>query len=205
MGAKVPPGVTAIPDPNRDQMKGPRKNVPPKVGHLGWYIMRVATKQMMRMAPAGFASARINMTHLPKLVWWPTIDDYEGAKACITMMVHGDLNGLHELTLRYPTHTFGFEPMLATFDRGGEIVERVLLRTKELPRDCRFDVEMVKLLDGRIQVIGACRRGVTTLVDEVFYDSSRDEDTTMLDAIQQPPEPPVLGPADATLLMTLPE
>lgn len=155
--------------------KGPRGNMPPKLGYNGWFIVRAATKRMMRLGPAGFAKANIVKSGAPGVIWWPVLDDYEGPKKVIDAVMATDLDYLHELTLRFPEHTFGFEGMLTHHNRGREIVERQTLRTTPLPREHRLDIEAVKLLDGRVQVVAYCRRGMKIIAQEVLYDSTDGE------------------------------
>lgn len=174
--------------------KGPRQNVPPKHGYMGWYIMRVATKRMMRCAPAGFAAAKENMAGRPSLVWWPVLDDLDGPKLMIDAIMADDRDYLHELTLRYPEHTFGFEMVLKNHDRGQEVVERQTLRSIMLPREHRLDIEAVKLLDERVQVVAYCRRGMKTIAEEVLYDSTEPDSPMQTD-----------GTGNAVLTMSLPE
>lgn len=175
--------------------KGPRNNVPPKIGYMGWYIVRTATKRMMRCAPAGFAAAKANLAGQPKVCWWPILDDYEGPKLMIDAIMQTDRGYLHELTLRFPEHHFGFEEVLLTdYQRGGEVVERQTLRTVTLPREHRLDIDAVKLLDNRVQVVAYVRRGMKDIASEVLYDSTMPDKPMQTD-----------GTGNALLTMSVPE
>lgn len=146
-----------------------------KTSHHGWSIMRVPSKRCMRIFPSTFAKK--NLGHKPQVVWWPILDDVAGCQAVIEAMMDDNLALLHELTARYPEHRFGFESMLAGFDHGSEVAERVTFKTYHLKREHQLDLDAVQLLDGRQQVLAVVRRHGKIIASEVQWDSSTSEDS----------------------------
>jgi len=136
-----------------------------KEGYLGWVIMRTPTRRSMRIFHSGFAER--NLAGKPKVVWWPVLDDWEGAKHVVDLIMDDDRDGLFELTLRYPEHTFGFEPLLKGHDRGGEIAERVTLKSIILKRGHHMDIDLVEKLNGTVELHARIMRGGKAIVTEV--------------------------------------
>jgi hypothetical protein len=183
----------AIPEPPvKLDKKGRRTQLGDKKGYNGWSIMRVKSRRLMKLFPAGFAKQ--HFTDKPAIVWWPVLDDLEGCYAAIDAIIDDDLDALDEMTKRFPEHVFGFENMLKGHDRTQEAIERLLLRSVPLPREHRVDIEAVRLLDETIQVVVCCRRGMRTVAEEVIYDS-RDDDADESDD----------GMDDAAIILSTPE
>ncbi len=141
--------------------------------------MVVASARKMKIFPT--PTSYENLKHYPHPMSWPVLGDWQGCYDMIEAVMTDDLDALYELTLRFPEHTFGFEELLTRYNRSGEVAERLILRTVPLPREHRFDVEMVRLLDNSVQVLGIVRRGEKKISIETFYDSRTDTSADSLD------------------------
>lgn len=138
-----------------------------KQGHLGWSIMRTPTRRAMRVYPSGFAKK--NLAGKPEVMWWPILDDWAGAKSLIDAIMDDDRDALHEFTLKYPEHEFGFESLLKGHDRGGEIIERRTIRSIMLKREHRLDIDLVEKLDESIELHARIMRGSKEIAKEVIW------------------------------------
>ncbi len=144
-----------------------------KIGYSGWVINRVPSKQAMRIFVAPFS--RPHLKDKPQTVYWPVLDDWDGAKRVIDAMMNNELELMNEFKLRFPEHEFGFEKMLEGHATDEEVVERRVLKSIPLQRDHVLNIELVKLVNENIQVHAVLRRGPKALGSEVYYDQFKED------------------------------
>jgi len=150
--------------------------------HIGWTLMRVNTKRQIRVYPTHFAMGPL--MGKPPLMWWPTMDDWDGARAMVEAVMDVNIDTLYEMTLRFPEHTFGFEVMLTGHDPAKQVAERAVLRVLHLPRDHVLTIDIVRLHDDTIQVRGIITRDAKEIASDIYFDDSIDADDNGMDAAE---------------------
>jgi hypothetical protein len=84
----------------------------------------------------------------------------------IDAVMDRDLVGMRRLKVEFPTHLFGFEPLLAKVEATSPLRSRVI-RTLPMPYGHRLDIEVVETHNHELLLRAALRRGDKTLAVEV--------------------------------------
>ncbi len=170
-------------------LKRPRKSASPegvkrqtvafaaKQGFRGYILMPVMSHNMMKAYVVKIKGDEFRES-LPKILWWPSMLDFDGAKGMVSAVIENNLGMLSELKLRYPEHRFGFEDLLTGHDRNKDMVECMTVASFNLQRGHRLDFDLIKTINGSTLLNACIRREHKTIMTETVFDSEFDDNGT---------------------------
>jgi len=118
--------------PKRKQGGEPRRQQ-----HKGWVMTSLVVDQVIKIAPNNFTREKITQKGWPLEFYWPTYEDYEGARALIDVVIKFDVAGIARLNAQHPLFDFQLGDWLASLEAEKEAQAHIntrVLKTTALAR-----------------------------------------------------------------------